>query len=131
MSEGSAASEPIGVLLVEDNVDHADLTRRGLDDPFDVVHVRTGSEALERIRRESFEVCLLDHRLPDREGISLVGELRGEGYDGLILLVTGAARDALVDRAFEAGADDYLVKGPSLMGRLADTLHAKLGVGRA
>jgi len=48
--------------------------------------------------------------LPDRQGWSVVQELRAEGYDLPILFLS--ARDAVHDRVYglELGADDYLVK---------------------
>lgn len=129
MSEVGAPPKPIRILLVEDDVDHALLAQRGLDEEaFDVTHVRTGADALEAARQHDFDVCLIDQRLPDREGVEVCRTLRGEGLDGLIFLVTSATRDALADEAFQAGADDYIVKGPSFMGRIAEDVRAELGV---
>jgi PleD family two-component response regulator len=42
------------------------------------------------------------------------------------LLVTAVDREALVREAFDAGADDYVVKGPSFMDRIADEVLANL-----
>lgn len=116
------------MLLVEDNVDHALLAQNGLpaDLGFDVTHVRTGSEAIDRARNEPFDVCLLDYRLPDREGLEVCREIREAMEDTLILLVTAVDREALVSEAFDAGADDYVVKGPSFMDRIADEVLANL-----
>lgn len=128
MSRGQPG-DPIRVLLVEDNVDHALMAKRGLkEDTFEVTHVRTGADALELARQQTFDVCLLDQRLPDREGVEVCRALRDEGTEGLIFLVTSATRDALADAALQAGADDYLVKGPNLMGRIAEDVRAELGV---
>ncbi len=128
--EDATSSQPsmIRVLLVEDNMEHAFLAQRGLsgDHGFQVDHVRTGAQAMEAVRRTTFDVILLDYRLPDCEGINLCRRLRDSGIDGLILLVTGVGREALVDKAFEAGADDYIVKGPGFMERIADEVRARV-----
>lgn len=115
----------IRVLLVEDDVDHAHLVRHALprDDGFAVTHVRTGSEALEVIDRRPFEACLVDYRLPDTEGVNLCGKLREAGFDGPLLLVTAVARESAVERAFQIGVDDYLIKDPAMMERLADEVR--------
>lgn len=120
--------EAIRVLLVEDNVDHALLAQNGLPakQGFEVTHVRTGAEAIDAARAGTFDVCLLDYRLPDREGIDVCRELREAGADAVILLVTAVDREALVEEAFEAGADDYVVKGPSFMDRIADEVLTNL-----
>lgn len=127
VTEAEASPPPFRVLLVEDNVDHAHLAKRGLaDDEFEVTHVRTAADALEEVAKSTFHVCILDHRLPDRRGVDLCEPLRDEGFDGLLFLVTGATRDALADRAFEAGADDFVVKGPRFVGRIEDDVRAHL-----
>lgn len=129
MQRPEPTPDPTRILLVEDNVDHATLAKRGLsEDTFEVKHVRTGADAMDAIENGSFALCLLDHRLPDTEGVRLCRRLRDAGHEGLIWLVTGATRDRLVDRAFEAGADDYLVKGPSLATRIQENLQSALGV---
>ena len=117
------------VLLVEDNVDHALLAQNGLSAElgFEVTHVRTGAEAIEQTTSQAFDVVLLDYRLPDREGIEVCREIRQRTEDILILLVTAVDREALVREAFDAGADDYVVKGPSFMDRIADEVRANLG----
>ncbi len=58
----------------------------------------------------SFDVIVLDVMLPKADGWQVLGELRREGLDTPILLLT--AKDAVEDRVkgFELGADDYLVK---------------------
>lgn len=115
----------IRVLLIEDDVDHAHLVRRALpaDQGFAVDHVRTGSAALEAIDQGTFDVCLVDYRLPDTEGVSLCGKLRDNGFQGPLLLVTAVARESAVERAFQIGVDDYLVKDPAMMERLADEVR--------
>lgn len=128
MGETTDPDEAIRVLLVEDNVDHALLAQNGLpaDLGFEVTHVRTGAEAIDEARAKRFDVCLLDYRLPDREGIEVCREMRQQGAESVILLVTAVDREALVEEAFAAGADDYVVKGPSFMDRIADEVLTNL-----
>lgn len=121
---------PVRVLLVEDDVDHALLVSRGLPlaEGFDVRHVRTAADALEAADREAFDICLVDHRLPDREGLGLCRELqRIVGCP--VIVVTGAGQEFLAARAFEAGADDFIVKGTGFAERLADEVRAWVGAG--
>jgi len=71
-----------------------------------------GTLAAVRAIMESTPVDLLvlDLNLPDGDGIDLCRQLRSDGYDGAIIMVT--ARDAALDRVLglEFGADDYLTK---------------------
>ena len=111
----------IRVLLVEDNLDHARMVQYALkeDDGFEVVHARTGTRALEEMGAQAFDVCLVDYRLPDYEGVNLCAKMR-ETFDGPMLLITSLARESAVERAFAHGVDDYLVKDTSMLDRLAD-----------
>lgn len=118
---------PVRVLLVEDNVDHVRAARRGLADDFEVTHVHTAAQALEVLDQRGYQVTLVDHRLPDGDGVGLCRQVREAGHEGLVLLVTGAPQDGLARRAFRAGADDLLQRGPRYVERLAEELHVHLG----
>jgi two-component system OmpR family response regulator len=56
------------------------------------------------------DLIVLDLGLPDGDGLALCRQLRAEGHDGAIIMVT--ARDSAIDRVLglELGADDYLTK---------------------
>lgn len=106
-------------LLVDDDTLYLDalrraLTRRGIDceiaaDP---------ATALEVARRIAPDFALVDLKLGDASGLSLIEPLRAIRADMRILLVTGYASIATAVEAIKRGADDYLPKPVS-----ADTLQ--------
>ena len=118
----------VRVLLVEDDVDHALLVSRGLPASagFEIEHVRTGAEAIDRASEGGYDICLVDHRLPDRDGLGVCRDLH-ELLACPILMVTGSAEELLAARALEAGADDLIVKGTGFAQRLADEVRVHLG----
>ncbi len=69
-----------------------------------------GADALWRAMGTDYDVVVLDIMLPGLDGLSVLRELRGNGRDTHVLLLT--ARDTVDDRVtgLRAGADDYLVK---------------------
>ena len=75
-----------------------------------VERARDGQEALSLIEAFPYELLLLDVVLPKLDGISLCRQLRQQGYDLPILLLT--ARDSFTEKiaGLEAGADDYITK---------------------
>jgi two-component system catabolic regulation response regulator CreB len=98
------------VLLVEDEVAIADAVLYALRaEGLQVEHSLLGAPALERLRRERFDVVVLDVGLPDLDGFALCRQLRTFSQVPVIFL---SARDAEVDRVvgLELGADDYVTK---------------------
>ncbi|AGJ57766.1 HTH domain-containing protein [Streptomyces sp. FT05W] len=70
----------------------------------------TAAEALARIDDVPVDLILLDHYLPDRNGLAVVRELRGLGHHTDVIMVTAARDVATVQAAMRHGALQYLVK---------------------
>lgn len=98
-------------LLVEDDIDLATaiidyLELEGM--PCD--HAINGLSGLNLIQNNCYDCVILDLNLPKMDGLAVTEQLRSEGIDVPILMLT--ARDTLDDKlvGFNKGADDYLVK---------------------
>ncbi len=105
----SAASEGLRLLVVEDDaVDRRALQRHVAEHrlPYALVEAVTLAEARAQLAAGSFDAVLLDHRLPDGEGIDLLAE----HTDVPKVLVSGMDNLALAVRALKSGAADYLLK---------------------
>ena len=99
------------LLVVEDEQKVANALREGLEgEGYEVVIEETGEDALTRSTNERFDLVLLDLGLPGRDGLEIVTDLRDEGVNTPVLILT--ARDTVDDRVkgLNGGADDYLVK---------------------
>ncbi len=109
------SSEPIKVLLVEDNLGDARLMyenmEEALPEQFRMTHVRRLSEALEYLWEETCDVVLLDLGLPDSHGIDTLVVTRAQAPGVPIVVLTGFQDEALAGEALQCGAQDYLVKG--------------------
>ena len=111
---------PINILVVEDDVQMAELLAQGLrEESYAVDVARDGVSALELSRATSFDVILLDVMLPNIDGLDVARQLRCRKQDVGVLMLT--ARDAVPDivRGLDAGADDYLTKPFSFQELLA------------
>ncbi|MCX4673764.1 response regulator [Streptomyces sp. NBC_01433] len=70
----------------------------------------SAAEALARVEEVPVDLILLDHYLPDRNGLAVVRELRGIGHHVDVIMVTAARDVATVRAAMRHGALQYLVK---------------------
>lgn len=98
------------ILVVEDELSIASLVRTYLErDGFEVVHVRSGEEALAELPRHPVRLVVLDVGLPGIDGLEVCRRIRAASRTPVIMLT---ARDEEADRVagLEVGADDYVAK---------------------
>jgi DNA-binding response OmpR family regulator len=99
------------ILVVEDDRKVASFIEQGLrEEGYAVDVARDGDEATMMAHVYDYDLLLLDVMLPGKSGLQLAAELRREGRETPILMLT--ARDTTEDvvRGLDAGADDYLPK---------------------
>jgi DNA-binding response OmpR family regulator len=99
------------VLVAEDDSGLCEVLARGLrENDYVVDAVRDGQEAVRYLRAYSYELVLLDWRMPGMSGPDVVRWMRQHKQSAPVLMLT--ARDAPADRVagLDQGADDYLVK---------------------
>ncbi len=99
------------LLVVEDEIKVARFIERGLrEEGFIVETAPDGESGLTKARSGAFDLVILDVMLPERDGFSVLRELRASGMSTRVLMLT--ARDGVGDRVqgLDLGADDYLVK---------------------
>jgi DNA-binding response OmpR family regulator len=99
------------ILVIEDDRLLADLMRQVLMDDGYEVDVAASAEAGRELTVASpYDAIVLDLELPDRNGLTLLQELRREGAVTPIVVATAHDTAADVVRALDAGADDYIQK---------------------
>ncbi|MFB6253129.1 MAG: response regulator transcription factor [Halobacteriaceae archaeon] len=97
------------VLIVDDEVDLADLYAELLNDSFSTAVAYNGEEALDILEEhsESLEVVLLDRLMPDMSGDEVLEQIEERDIDCSVVMLTGAEPDFDV---VHMGFDDYLTK---------------------
>lgn len=105
-------TQPIKVLLIEDNPGDARLIREYLGEtpgtPFEMDWVDSLSEGLKHI--DGKDAALLDLTLPDSMGLDTFKQLHSQAPTLPIIVFTGYDDDSLALKALQDGAQDYLVK---------------------
>lgn len=99
------------VLLVEDEKDIATFIKRGLESEcFTVDIVNDGVRGESMARMNDYDIVILDHNLPHKNGMDICQALRDVGKTYPILMLTA---EAGIDRKVQAltiGANDYVTK---------------------
>lgn len=99
------------VLVVEDEKRIADFLSRGLQSAGYTVDVaNTGTQAVDLVHGNEFDLVVLDLGLPDMDGLQVLQKIKNRKTIPPVLILS--ARDSVDDRVkgLEQGADDYLVK---------------------
>jgi DNA-binding response OmpR family regulator len=99
------------ILVVEDDQKAARFLKQGLEEEGHVVDVAAdGEEGAQLGHLSPYDLIVLDVLLPKKSGLELSRELRREGVETPILMLTGRDSTADIVRGLDAGADDYLAK---------------------
>ena len=110
----SSSSSPHGrILIADDNRMNRLLLARGLEQQgHTIVFAEHGREALELLRREGFDLVLLDVLMPVLDGYQVLAELKLEPHLRDIPVIMTSSLDELdsVVKCVEMGAEDYLTK---------------------
>lgn len=112
------------ILLIEDDHPLANTMLSMLrDDQNTVDWVDDGQQALNALLNESFDLAILDLTLPRVDGLDIVRQVREQGVEFPIIILT--ARSELTEKlqGLDAGADDYLTK-PFAMSELKARIRA-------
>ncbi|UKM64432.1 response regulator transcription factor [Flavobacteriaceae bacterium GSB9] len=106
----------INVILADDHVLVRDGIRALLEDQSGIVVIdeaSNGKEALEIVEKNKPNVLIVDIRMPEMNGIEVVGEINKRHKDVKTLVLSMHDSEEYVVKAIEAGADGYLLKGAS------------------
>lgn len=114
----------MNVLFVEDEAKIADFVRAGLKEQgFTVDYCDNGDDGYSQALDNEYDAIVLDIMVPRKDGLSILKQLRREGRNTPIILLT--ARNELDDRlqGLNLGADDYIAK-PFFVEELVARIHA-------
>ena len=107
-----AATAPKARILVIDDEEHVRrvlelmLTRQG----YAVTTAANGTDGLERYAADIFELVILDLRMPDLDGLTVLSRLRAAEPDQTVVMITAYASVETALNAMKQGAFDYIGK---------------------
>ncbi len=115
------------VMIIEDDqalskLLHRNLRRLGLG----VEIALTGADAIDRVAGGRFDLALLDYRLPDMTGISVIETLAEQKHTIPFIVTTGLGDEKIAVELMKLGARDYLVKDATFLDRLPQAVERVL-----
>ena len=76
----------------------------------EIVQASDGAEGLEAAKAADFDIIFLDWNMPKMQGIDVLKAIREMGKNTPIVMVTSEKDGSRVVEAFDAGADNYIIK---------------------
>jgi len=101
------------ILLVEDDAAIANLYQAELKlRDHSVIYSNNGENLVELVKKEKPDIILLDIQLPQKDGLTLLSELKSNGdtKDVKVIVLSNYASQENVDKALQMGAIDFIPK---------------------
>lgn len=98
------------VLIIDDELGPRESMSYILQDEFDVAVADQVDRGLELLRSAPFDVVIMDIRMPQKNGIEGLEELRGIDTDASVIMMTGYGALASAQAAMSLGANEYMKK---------------------
>lgn len=99
------------ILVVDDDESILQVFEYGLADAgYKTVLVTSGFEAIEKVKKEKFDLMFLDVRMPRMNGVETFRMIKKIAPDAKAVMMTGYRVDALLKEAFEMGAHACIYK---------------------
>jgi DNA-binding NtrC family response regulator len=103
--------QKVNILVVDDEeIVRDSLGSWLIDDGYEVSTAENGTKALEIFPTRSWDLCLVDLKMPGIDGIQLMEEFRRQVPEQLVIIMTAYATVDTAVKAMKEGAYDYMVK---------------------
>ena len=103
------------ILIAEDNDSNYMLMTYILKNHYEFFRAHNGQEALEMIRKEPYDMVLMDLKMPIMNGLEATRQMKAEFPDLPVVAITANAFDSDRQQAMEAGCEAFLLKPVSAM----------------
>lgn len=115
----------IRILCIEDNSNDYEIIKRFLEKKMKEINLEresVGLRGLTKMRKEKFDILLLDYRLPDINGLEVMEIMKKEGMDVPIIMLTGKGDEKVAVEAMKKGVGDYIVKDDLETEKLSESI---------
>ena len=107
------AKPPFGLLMVDDHTIVREGLRRVLEPiahEWSITEAATAFQAIESLRRQHFDLAIVDLSMPGMNGLDLIRRIRSEFPGVAVLVLSMHGEEQYAMRSFKAGASGYVTK---------------------
>ena len=119
------------ILIVEDETALSKALAKTLRDAgFAVTVSEDGTDALRLVKKQKYDLVLLDIIMPNKDGFAFLSMVKESGESGKypIIVLSNLGQEMYMEKAKELGACEYLIKANSPMKLIVEKVQAMLGV---
>jgi DNA-binding NtrC family response regulator len=107
----SHTAAPVKILLVDDEIPYVEvLSNRLAKRKIMAAKAYSGTEAIQALRKQDFDVVVLDLKLEDMDGIEVLKILKKMDPEINVIMLTGHGSEQAAKDGIKEGAYDYLTK---------------------
>jgi PAS domain S-box-containing protein len=120
-------TDALHILVIDDDDIDRMAVRRALKSAemtTEVSEAADGTSAIDLLHKHRFDCVLLDHHLPDRDGLTVLRQIRSAGITTPIIMMTGQGNEELAVDMMKAGATDYLAKSRVSLDHLFQSIRS-------
>ena len=109
----ACASAQLRLLIIDDHAILRECLRHILEsaaEPMEISEASSGFQALDMLRRQAFDLAIVDLSMPGMNGIDLIRRIKSEYPKTAVLVLSMHAEEEYALRSFKAGANGYVTK---------------------
>ena len=98
------------ILICDDEEGIRESLKLILEKDYDLEFAQNGDEAIEKMRRSPADMTILDIKMPKKDGLETLKELKKVNPSSKVIIATGYKSVDIAQEALNLGASDYIVK---------------------
>ncbi|MHB1380991.1 MAG: HD domain-containing phosphohydrolase, partial [Thermoleophilia bacterium] len=111
VSVPSEAAVTARLLVADDDANMVRLVTKRLEpEGFQVESASDGQQALDKIATGNYDLVLLDYKMPEVDGLTVLSRVKESKPDTAVVIMTAYGSEAVAMESLRRGADDYLIK---------------------
>lgn len=117
------------VILIEDDFFIRDLYKRQFTlSGIEIEAFANGRDGLEALKKNKYDIVLLDIMLPDINGIDILKQIKDDpvNKDLPVVFLTNMGQESIIKEGFALGAEDYLIKAAYTPNQVVEKTKARL-----